>query len=148
MERVDSLEDALTVVRVRNTCRQFMTRDQREISPQGQEEWWSSLDHGEYRLYLLNSSDGPIGFGLLKTVDKVWLTGGLLPEHRGMGLGAELFKTLCQEASEMSYHEAWLDVFASNVPAVRTYEKLGFVRQSEEGGVIVMKKELEKGIGQ
>lgn len=138
------MDDALTVSRIRNACREFMTHDQREITPDGQEKWWGSLDHGLYRLFLLSCAQTPVGFGVLRTEEEVWLTGGLLPDWRGKGLGTELFKNLCQEAADLSYPEVWLDAFGSNERAVRVYEKLGFVRQSEQEGVVIMKRDLEK----
>jgi ribosomal protein S18 acetylase RimI-like enzyme len=145
--RASTLDDALAVAEVRNSCREFMTHDQREIGREAQTKWWKSLDHERLRLFLLSVRGNPVGFGVVRSEENAWLTGGLLPDARGKGLGGGLFQSLCEEAAQLSYPEVWLDVFASNIRAVRLYERLGFERVSEQEGVIVMKKDLKKGDG-
>jgi ribosomal protein S18 acetylase RimI-like enzyme len=145
--RVASLDDALEVALVRNSCREFMTHDQREIDPQSQTKWWGSVDHERYRLFLLLADGSLAGFGVVRSDERAWLTGGLVPGARGRGLGTRLFELLCDETARLSYSEAWLDVFESNERAVRLYEKLGFERVSSADGIIVMKKSLSKGDG-
>lgn len=101
-----------------------MTRDPREITPEQQAEWWANLP-ASWHCYLLNTSEGAIGYGLRRTDEegRDWLSGGLDPLHRGKGYGRALFQALIRECEG----EAWLEVWQENVAAVNLYRSLGFV---------------------
>lgn len=146
--------DALLMRGVRNTCREYMTRNTAEISVEEQLAWWASLqavDDAEvredtvrcYLFYLADTADigegilapapgtpDAVGYGLLRRSSAAWwLTGGLLPPYRGLGYGTDLFRYLTQRTPE----DTFLEVRASNLAGLRTYEKLGFERVGVHG---------------
>lgn len=51
---------------------------------------------------------------------------GIVPAYQGMGVGKEMIRHALQLASEKSLKACRLDTLASNTPAQRFYEKLGF----------------------
>ena len=51
---------------------------------------------------------------------------GVSPEYRSLGNGSLLMKAFIQECEEGECPEAFLEVRASNVSAIRLYEKFGF----------------------
>jgi [ribosomal protein S18]-alanine N-acetyltransferase len=53
---------------------------------------------------------------------------GVLPSHRGTGLGARLLGELLAAAAGFSCHEVLLEVRVDNAPAQRLYERFGFTR--------------------
>lgn len=124
---------------VRNTCSSFMTRDQSEISIWRQLRWWYTLPCST-RPYVVEDDGDIIGYGLL-VVDHPHglLTGGLLPEVRGCGLGTDLFRYLAEEAEALGL-VPWLEVRESNAAGRRVYEKLGFVEVGRMHGVIEMER--------
>lgn len=50
----------------------------------------------------------------------------VIPEQRGKGLSGQLMQALIEWGKEQGATEARLDVYASNEPAIRAYEKAGF----------------------
>ena len=48
-------------------------------------------------------------------------------DYRGKGLGEALLRALLDAAAATGPHEVWLSVRPDNLPAMRLYEKLGFV---------------------
>lgn len=119
------LIDALRMRRVRNTCREFMTRNQSHIGIFGQLQWWLTRDP-HLHPHLLWVSDTVVGYGIiLEDGDLGLLTGGLLPGFRGMGFGEDLFQMLIENAQERRLLPA-LEVLEANPRARRLYTKLGF----------------------
>ena len=119
MTPVNTLEQAQRVREIRNACRHYMTRDQRTISAEQQATWFALLP-ASIQLYLLDD----VGYGIVRTDESgSWLTGGLVPEARGRGLGEALFRGLV----ELSPARPTLEVLRGNVPAFKLYRKLGFV---------------------
>ena len=119
MTPVTIVEQAQRVREIRNACRHYMTRDQRTISAEQQETWFAILPDN-VQLYLLDD----VGYGLVRTDESgSWLSGGLLPEARGRGLGEALFRGLI----EASPARPALEVLRGNAPAFNLYRKLGFV---------------------
>lgn len=140
--------------RARNTCREFMTHDQRELSIDEQERWFKAIDRNLVKPYVvfcpLQGSSPPIGFGIIKLYqDQWWVTGGLFPKWRGKGYGRDLFGTLADIVNFKLMQTCWLDVFEDNIAAIRTYQKLGFVdvAASIDGmstrATLTMKRELQ-----
>lgn len=125
---------------VRNSCRLFMTHHQYEISKQQQTEWWKSLDSSTVRPFVFLLADRVVGYGILRKSDnRWWCSGGLVPDHRYNGLGAEIFAYLIEKCPS---DELWLDVWGSNQRARRLYERLGFetVKPSDGADDIVVMK--------
>lgn len=135
------LFDALKMRKIRNTCREFMTRDRSEIGVLRQVRWWLTRDMDEFHPFLLETIEPPrqtIGYGLLR-VDggQGLLTGGLLPEWRGKGHGRFLFKRMTGVAEGLGLQPA-LEVLTDNTRARLLYESLGFVEVSTEHGICTM----------
>lgn|SRR5574341_727751 len=126
--RVMEIGQAEHMRQIRNSCRQFMTNDQREISVDDQQRWFQSIIVSDAVLpFLYQPQADPIGYGLLRRIDdRWWVSGGLLPDHRGRGHGRALFAELAAYVEGFG-ETCWLTVFESNIAARRTYETLGFV---------------------
>ena len=54
---------------------------------------------------------------------------GVLKEYRGQGIGERLMRTALDRARLIGLERVELDVYASNGPAIKLYEKLGFVHE-------------------
>lgn len=54
---------------------------------------------------------------------------GVVPEHRGRGIGARLIDQTLSRAFATGFVRVELSVRADNWRAVRLYEKVGFVRE-------------------
>jgi ribosomal protein S18 acetylase RimI-like enzyme len=125
-----SLDDAEIMRQTRNTCREFMTRDTHEISYDEQRLWFSTLDRQTilpYVYWIEVEVKAPIGYGLVRLIDESWwISGGLIPRARGQGWGKRLFQGLADIVTIGKQATCWLDVRASNYPARRTYESIGF----------------------
>jgi ribosomal protein S18 acetylase RimI-like enzyme len=77
-----------------------------------------------------------------------WVGGvGVVPAHRGTGVGEALMLGLVDEARARGVERLWLEVIVENTPALRLYEKLGWthVRDVEvwslAGGVVSQEHE-------
>jgi len=51
---------------------------------------------------------------------------GIHKHYRGMGIGRQLITRTLQKAKEIGLERVELEVFASNTPAIRLYERMGF----------------------
>lgn len=71
-----------------------------------------------------------VGYGGLAAVGGTGdiQTVGVLPSHRGTGLGARLLGELLAAAARFACHEVLLEVRVDNAPAQRLYERFGFTR--------------------
>lgn len=117
---------------IRNSCREFMTNSQAEISPAQQDEWWENIKHYKNAITPLLAfipdrayfKDEAIGYGISRvdTSGGRVITGGLLPEFRGQGFGEPLFRELLRWTGIPCH----LDVRLTNLPAKKLYAKLGF----------------------
>ncbi len=63
------------------------------------------------------------------------------PEHRGFGIAGRMLTVLIAEATRKETAEFTLEVRAGNVPAIRTYEKLGFRIEGRRPGFYEAPKE-------
>jgi ribosomal protein S18 acetylase RimI-like enzyme len=141
-------EDVEALRVIRNECRLFMTRDQSEISPKRQAEWWKRDDKGLLFLFdchsdTLGTDFGPsVGYGRLAPAAGAawWLSGGLVEACRGCGLGRHLFGFLSSVVQEFGKIPC-LEVLVSNTRAIAVYETLGFIQgPDDKDGVRVMGK--------
>src|SRR5690242_4779559 len=75
----------------------------------------------------------PIGLANLgRRGARTWLGGvGVVPAHRGSGVGEALTRMLLEQAREAGAREMVLEVIVENAPAIALYEKLGFTRTRE-----------------
>ncbi len=79
--------------------------------------------------------DRVVGFALVHCPQLSRLKGigdFLIYVHRNyqkQGLGTFLTNAILEEAKKEGLHRIWLEVVTDNLPAVRCYEKCGFVRE-------------------
>lgn len=128
-KRVVSNGDAEVLRNIRNQCREFMTRHTDYITPEQQIEWFKTA-HENYELYIVYAMEYgsiiyDIGFGVIhKTKDCYLLTGGLVPQSRGQGLGKKIFKFLMDQCPKSLPIK--LELLKTNKAAFKTYDRLGF----------------------
>src|SRR3954453_2944105 len=75
----------------------------------------------------------PVGLANLgRREGRTWLGGvGVVPDHRGAGVGESLTRMLIDRACDAGAREMVLEVIVENAPAIALYEKLGFTRTRE-----------------
>lgn len=139
----ETLEHAEYMRRVRNECRQFMTRDTREISREDQIAWFQALDRDTTRPFfglaidIKNgvASGDVLAYGLVRLIDnRWWISGGVLPEWRGHGYGRKLFEALTSIVNDGMHRTCWLEVRASNTRAYNLYRALGYIPLRDDWG--------------
>lgn len=87
--------------------------------------------------------DKPIGFVFvaIKEVDGhllAWNGGtGIIPEYRGKGLAKLLLGKVRAILLKANVHKAWLEVVASNKPALAAYQSIGFEKVDDLIGMTV-----------
>jgi GNAT superfamily N-acetyltransferase len=61
--------------------------------------------------------------------ERGWVGGfGVAPDHRGQGLSQQLARVALDHAREVGLRQVQLEVITTNARAIRTYERVGFVR--------------------
>lgn len=138
-----SVSNCLTMRRIRNSCRDFMTRDQSYIGIIRQVNWYyeeyvPASKQDTWCAWLFKFEGKFIGYGMIRKLHQDWwLSGGLLPDWRSMGFGKEIFSYLIQEAGPRRDH-IFLEVRSTNTTAQRLYASLGFHITRSNGAVIEM----------
>lgn len=124
LEDVD--KENLEVLRlIRNSCREFMTRNNKEISPEDQIAWFNKIDI-MVQPFIFKLDGLPIGYGLLKIENNyALLSGGLIEDFRNKGYGKILFNMLIDKTLNIGLVPK-LEVLKTNIRAVKTYRALGF----------------------
>lgn len=128
--------------KIRNSCKDFMTRNKNEISEQDQISWYRSTGD-DIKLFLLTEIHHGViicyvGYGLLKIEsDRVLLSGGLGEAFRDKGLGKILFRNLIEESKKYNL-SIILEVLVSNNRARKVYESLGFQYFDTDGDIMMM----------
>lgn len=142
---VRTLRQALRMRAVRNRVRQFLTHDQSQIGVVRQAGWFlreyrTGLRAGSIEAWLVTTGRGrAVGYGIVRwDRGRWWVTGALVPEGRGVGLGRRLFEFLTLDALSRGRGEAWLDVLDGNGRARRLYESLGYREVERSAGIVVM----------
>lgn len=131
---------------IRNECREFMTRSTDFITADMQAKWWSWKSY-LVEAFLFSLDDVTVGYGLMSgnpaghPAGHGALSGGLLPDYRGLGHGKELFQHLIS-AAHKSGQGPWLEVRETNVPAHKLYTSLGFVETYRKDGIISMTRDF------
>ena len=81
------------------------------------------------------------GYGIVRReFDLWWVSGGLLPQFRGQGIGKLLFGELADYVNAKG-ESCWLSVLVTNLAAVWTYKSLGFIEQWDGPGLATMKRD-------
>ncbi|MGP3953921.1 GNAT family N-acetyltransferase [Streptomyces sp. 7N604] len=52
---------------------------------------------------------------------------GVAPTHRGYGVGSALMQRACAYGRRLGARTAWLETSNVNVPAIRAYQRMGFI---------------------
>lgn len=134
-KEVETRYDVGLLRMVRNACAQWMTRHRDIISIEQQQLWWKTLNRETWKVFIYWCGNMIVGFGILRLEDgKYWVTGGLIENVRGHGLGRELFTHLINLVKD----DIWLEVLETNKIAHKLYMKLGFVETGRKDGVITM----------
>src|SRR6266571_7857275 len=120
--RISSWQQAETLREVRNSCRDGMTHDTHEITPEEQLKFWADelLEGQRYECYLLLDDHAPAGYGLLKwdkELNRYWMTAGVAPEYRGRGLSRFLINYIT-EMGHREGREVWIDVYDDNLALI------------------------------
>jgi ribosomal protein S18 acetylase RimI-like enzyme len=64
--------------------------------------------------------------------------------HEGSGIGTQLMNNCINYAIKNNYFEIALEVNTESTPAIKLYNKFGFVKTNEENGTMRMKLNLKK----
>lgn len=143
MISVNSENDVENLRKIRNECRNFMTRNTSEISYEQQQNWFKNLDNTTNKLFLMHEvycgvAATIIGYGYIRVEDEtVLLTGGLVESCRGKGYGQILFNSLLLNSKKFNL-PIKLEVLKSNMVAFSVYNKIGFRVTADDGKVIKM----------
>ena len=140
-KRVTTSNEAEMLRIIRNQCKNYMTRNTSEITPEEQLEWFKTA-YKKYELYIAYAIEHGVcivdaGYGLIHLNEKEYmLTGGLVPEYRDKGLGTNLFKFLIDNCNKQI--PIRLEVLKDNIRALKTYEKLNFTTTGETDKIFIM----------
>jgi ribosomal protein S18 acetylase RimI-like enzyme len=134
----ETAEDIEAVRVIRNNGREWMTGDTSEIDAERQAEFWRSLDPSLVRLYVAELDGAVVGYGLLRQplYGAWWVSLAVAPDHRGRGIGAELYARL----AELAGTYVWAEIRRDNIASQRAAEKAGYSRAgSTEGGLLYVR---------
>ena len=140
-KRVTTSNEAEMLRVIRNQCKDYMTRNTSEITPEEQLEWFKTA-YKKYELYIAYAVEYgacivDAGYGLIHLNEKEYmLTGGLVPEYRDKGLGTNLFKFLIDNCNKQI--PIRLEVLKDNLRALKTYERLNFTTTGETDKIFIM----------
>ena len=129
--------------KIRNECKDFMTRNNNTISAEQQKKWWSNLDTETNKLFLLHEVfDGVagivIGYGYIRIENnEVLITGGLSATERGKGHGKKLFEYLVEISKKFGL-PIKLELLKTNNRAFSIYNSIGFRVIGDDGKKIYM----------
>lgn len=140
---VENHQDLQSVRKIRNECKHFMTRYNKDITEEEQTKWFSTLDLEQNWLFVMYKTDygvvsSVIGYGYNRIENNsVLLTGGLIENERGKEYGRALFSFLLEHAKKIKL-PIKLEVLTNNVPAIKLYRSLGFVETEQNELLIKM----------
>ena len=140
---IKTLDDIEVLREIRNSCKDFMTRNTSTITREQQQTWYLNIDKEKNNLYLVERVSygvitDTIGYGYLRIENEtVLLTGGLIESVRGQGYGSRLFELLLQESKKFKL-PIKLEVLKTNMRAFAVYNKLGFRVISDDGKILEM----------
>lgn len=124
VRRVTTDEDLETLRQIRNSGRQWMTRNAAEITPEQQRAWWQTLDHASVKVWLFSESAAEIGYGLVRLEQgRAWCSLAVLPRHQGRGYGTAIYRYL---ALSQPGWDVWAEILADNTPSIRAALRAGF----------------------
>lgn len=119
-----------------------------ETDDETRAKWFSELkDRKDYYIRGIAIDDLPIGAVGIKHIDYEKRTGeywGYIgnKEYWGKGIGKQMLENMCEEAGKLGLYTLSLKVVEFNDRAIHLYNKHGFEIIANNGGVILMQKEL------
>lgn len=135
-----TLEDTERIVKWRNSEESQKNSIRQELfTKEGHLQWVRSMvDTGKVvQMMICDSvSHEPIGVTSVKDIDKQHKKAEfsiLIGEDkaRGLGYGTQAGKLMVQYGFQvLGLHKIYLKVYASNIRAIRSYEKVGFVKEA------------------
>jgi RimJ/RimL family protein N-acetyltransferase len=131
--------DAEVVRVIRNTGRQWMTRDTREITYDAQQAWWSNRNPKECPIWIASIAATDIGYGLLRyDAGRWWASLAVLPRYQGNGYGSGIYTYLALSTVEDVYAE----ILADNTPSIKACLSAGYTiaYAMDKHAVLVHKK--------
>lgn len=118
-----TLWDAEVVRIIRNSGRQWMTRDTHEIGYDDQQAWWAARDLATCRIWLARVAETDVAYGLLRLEnDRWWCSLAVLPRYQGNGYGSEIYRYLALATDQ----DVWAEILADNTPSIRACLRAGF----------------------
>ncbi len=128
--------DAEVVRVIRNTGRQWMTRDTREITYDQQRTWWPKRT---CQIWIGRVAETDVAYGLLKfSSGDTWASLAVLPRYQGQGYGCEMYRYLAAATDQDVYAE----ILADNTPSIKACLNAGFqvAYAMDKHAVLVHKK--------
>lgn len=116
--------DAEVVRVIRNSGRQWMTRDTREITYDAQQAWWAAYALEEsMRIWIASVATTDVGYGLLRIEARRWWASlAVLPRYQGQGYGKDLYRYLAASTDQDVYAE----ILADNTPSIKACLGAGY----------------------
>jgi len=124
MRRATSEWDAEVIRVIRNSGRQWMTRDTREITYDAQQLWWARFSTEEtMRIWIASVATTDIGYGLLRFEARQWWASlAVLPRYQGQGYGTDIYRYLAASTDQDVYAE----ILADNTPSIKACLGAGY----------------------
>jgi RimJ/RimL family protein N-acetyltransferase len=136
---VHTEKDVETLRVIRNSGRQWMTRDTHEITPAEQRAWWAARAPHDYPIFLFSESNTDVGYGLLRLEGgRWWCSLAVAPRYRGQGYGTGIYRWLALAISD----DVWAEILADNTPSIRAALRAGYeiAYAQDRTAVLVYKK--------
>lgn len=124
-----SAADVERVRVLRNTGREQMTNDTREITQQAQQDWWSTIDNSRVLIWLCYDGATEVGFGMIRmlharTPSPNWyVTLVVAPEHHGKGYGTAIYRAMLERAPD---GRLFAEILHRNEKSIRAAKAAGF----------------------
>lgn len=114
---------------------------QKEITKEEQENWYKKYSEKEedlmFSAFLKENEEYPIGFAALYNIDKnnkKCEFGRIIVDKSKVtkkGIGYQITKCLCDIGfQDLGLDMIYLEVFSDNIPALKTYLKVGFIEKN------------------
>jgi GNAT superfamily N-acetyltransferase len=115
-------DDVETLRLIRNSGRQWMTRDTSEITREQQRKWWAS-DPGDRYIWLFSEAKTDVAYGLLRLeAGRWWCSLAVLPRYQRQGYGTAIYRYLALAIRENVYAE----ILADNTPSIHACLRAGY----------------------
>ncbi len=103
-------------------------------------KYWNFTFHTQFTddAKVVKKDDEVVGIAGVHDYDSFIELGpiGVLPEHRGKGLGKVLMEEILSSLFKRGIKESYLEVDITNTSAIKLYEKYGFIEVSQKHGFL------------